>query len=131
MKRLPIGIQTFKKLREKNCLYVDKTKSVHAVMDDGGCFFLARPRRFGKSLFLSTLQELAEGNRALFCDTWIDDKWNWTRKYPVIHLEFAAMSYKELGGTVKYPFTIRLVYSIFLKNIVLTTIGLSRGHLLF
>ncbi|MEY4927886.1 MAG: hypothetical protein RI894_2322, partial [Bacteroidota bacterium] len=94
MQRLSIGIQTFKNLREKNRLYVDKTEAINYVMDEGGCFFLARPRRFGKSLFLSTLQELAESNRALFRGTWIDDKWDWTRKYPVIHLEFAAMSYK-------------------------------------
>jgi hypothetical protein len=58
MQPLPIGFQTFKRLRESGCLYIDKTEFVHKIADIGGSFFLARPRRFGKSLFLSTLMEL-------------------------------------------------------------------------
>jgi Predicted AAA-ATPase len=71
MQELSIGIQTFKRLREDNRLYVDKTEYVYKVMNLGGAKFLARPRRFGKSLFLSTIMELAEGNHALFAGTWI------------------------------------------------------------
>ena len=97
MQKLSISKQTFKRLREDDCVYVDKTSYVHKIMDMGGAFFLARPRRFGKSLFLSTLMELAEGNRALFEGTWIADKWDWSRKYPVINLEFAGMSYESMG----------------------------------
>jgi hypothetical protein len=97
MQRLSISIQTFKKLREENRLYVDKTGYVHEIMDMGGCYFMSRPRRFGKSLFLSTLMELAEANRPLFEGTWIADKWDWTRKYAVIRLEFADMDYQRLG----------------------------------
>ena len=97
MQKLPISIQTFKALREKNLLYVDKTSYIHEIMDAGGAFFLARPRRFGKSLFLSTLMELAESNRSLFEGTWIADKWDWSRKYPVLHLEFASMDFQGLG----------------------------------
>jgi Predicted AAA-ATPase/PD-(D/E)XK nuclease superfamily len=97
MQRLSLGVQTFKKLREENLLYVDKTEYAHKVMDKGGCFFMSRPRRFGKSLFLSTLMELAEGNRALFEGTWIGDKWDWTRKYTVLHFAFAGMPYQKQG----------------------------------
>ena len=49
--RLPIGIQTFRKIREQNCYYVDKTPWIRALLDEGPLFFLSRPRRFGKSLF--------------------------------------------------------------------------------
>jgi Predicted AAA-ATPase/PD-(D/E)XK nuclease superfamily len=97
MQPLSIGIQTFKRLRENDCLYVDKTSFAHQIMERGGSFFLSRPRRFGKSLFLSTLMELAEGNRALFENTWIEDKWDWTRKYPVLHFRFAEMPYQRQG----------------------------------
>ena len=97
MQKLSISKQTFKRLREDDCVYVDKTSYVHKIMDMGGAFFLARPRRFGKSLFLSTLMELAEGNRALFEGTWIADKWDWSRKFPVLHFEFASMDFQALG----------------------------------
>jgi hypothetical protein len=97
MQLLPLSIQTFKKLREENRLYVDKTEYVHRVMNMGGCYFMSRPRRFGKSLFLSTLMELAEANRPLFEGTWIADKWDWQRKYAVIHLGFAGMDYQSFG----------------------------------
>jgi hypothetical protein len=76
---------------------VGKTEYVQKIMDWGGCYFMSRPRRFGKSLFLSTLMELSEGNRPLFVGTWIDDKWDWTRKYAVIHFTFAKMDYQEMG----------------------------------
>jgi hypothetical protein len=58
---------------------------------------MSRPRRFGKSLFISTLIELAEGNRALFSDTWIADKWDWEQQYPVVHFAFASMPYQDSG----------------------------------
>jgi Predicted AAA-ATPase/PD-(D/E)XK nuclease superfamily len=97
MQALSISIQTFKKLREENRLYVDKTEYVHKIMNLGGCYFMSRPRRFGKSLFLSTLMELSEANRPLFVGTWIDDKWDWTRKYAVIRLDFSEMPYQRQG----------------------------------
>ena len=65
-RRLPIGIQTFGKLREDGCYYVDKTAYIRRLLDGGSHYFLSRPRRFGKSLFLDTLKELFEGNEALF-----------------------------------------------------------------
>ena len=65
-RKLPIGIQTFREIREENYYYVDKTALIQRLMDEGKHYFLSRPRRFGKSLFLDTLKELFEGNEPLF-----------------------------------------------------------------
>ncbi|HCO12004.1 MAG TPA: hypothetical protein DIT19_02100, partial [Desulfonauticus sp.] len=88
MKKLPIGIQTFRKIREEDYVYVDKTKEAYELVNNYTYVFLSRPRRFGKSLFLDTLKELFEGNKKLFEDLYIYDKWDWDKKYPVIHLDF-------------------------------------------
>ena len=93
MKKLPIGIQTFSEIRGKNYIYVDKTKYVHKLVTDGKVYFLSRPRRFGKSLLISTLKELFKGNKKLFNGLFIHDKWNWEEKYPVIHLDFGELRY--------------------------------------
>lgn len=94
MKNLPIGIQTFSHLMEHNYLYVDKTEQIHRLLDLGGKFyFLSRPRRFGKSLLISTLYELFSGNRDLFNNLWIYDKIEW-KKYPVIYIDFLEIAYK-------------------------------------
>lgn len=61
-KKLPIGIQNFRKIRKENCYYVDKTPFALRLIEQGSYFFFTRPRRFGKSLFLDTLKELFEGN---------------------------------------------------------------------
>ena len=91
MKKLPIGIQTFERLIEENYLYIDKTKEAYDLIDSGSVFyFLSRPRRFGKSLFLSTLQSIFEGKKELFEDLYIYDKWDWETKYPVIKISFAG-----------------------------------------
>lgn len=95
--KLPLGIQHFDELREQNYLYIDKTEFVYKLMNHGGPYFLSRPRRFGKSLFLHTIAKLAEGRRDLFKDLWIEDKWDWTRKYPVLHFKFASMSFDDKG----------------------------------
>ena len=65
-RRLPIGIQTFREIRERDCYYVDKTAYIRRLLDEGKHYFLSRPRRFGKSLFLDTCKELFEGNERLF-----------------------------------------------------------------
>ena len=65
-KKLPIGIQTFKKIAQDNYCYVDKTHFVQQLLNEGTYYFLSRPRRFGKSLFLSTLKAAFEGRRELF-----------------------------------------------------------------
>jgi hypothetical protein len=100
MKKLPIGIQTFRKIIEDDYLYVDKTKEIYQLVSKGGpYYFLSRPRRFGKSLLVSTLFELFSGQAHLFKGLWIEDKWPWY-PYPVIHLDFTSMAY-ESGALLK------------------------------
>lgn len=78
MKKLPVGIQTFKYLIKENNLYVDKTKNIYNLLTDNSkYFFLSRPRRFGKSLLISTLEEIFLGNQELFKDLYIYDKIEW------------------------------------------------------
>jgi hypothetical protein len=90
MKKLPIGISDFKKLREENFIYVDKTKYIYKLIQEGGnYYFLSRPRRFGKSLLLSTIRYLFESQKDLFKNLYIYNKWNWNETYPVIRISFA------------------------------------------
>ena len=93
-KNLPLGINTLSMLRENNCVYVDKTEIAHRLIRIPGRFFLSRPRRFGKSLFIDTLKEIFEGNQKLFEGLYIYDQWDWSRKFPVIKIDFA-------GGVLK------------------------------
>jgi hypothetical protein len=97
MRKYPIGIQDFKEVREGGYLYVDKTRSIHTLIESGKYYFLSRPRRFGKSLLLSTIKEIFSGSKELFQGLWIGDNWNWDQQRPVIHLRFSQMAYKELG----------------------------------
>ena len=94
-RRLPIGIQTFRKIREDNCYYVDKTGYIRDLLDDGTHYFLSRPRRFGKSLFLDTLKELFEGNESLFEGLHIHGHWDWSIRYPVLRLDFGSGNFDE------------------------------------
>ena len=89
MKKLPIGIQTFERLIEENYLYIDKTKEAYDLIESGSVFyFLSRPRRFGKSLFLSTLHSIFDAKKELFEGLYIYDKYDWSQKYPVIKIDF-------------------------------------------
>ena len=96
-RRLPIGIQTFGKIREQNCYYVDKTAYIQKLLNEGTHYFLSRPRRFGKSLFLDTLKELFEGNEPLFAGLYIHDQWDWSVRHPVLRLSFGSGNHNELG----------------------------------
>ena len=97
MKRLPIGIQSFQKIRSDNFYYVDKTPYVKRLVEEGGgYFFLARPRRFGKSLFLDTLRQAFLGKRELFEGLFLQNNWNWDTTYPVIHISFGAGVYRNI-----------------------------------
>ena len=89
-KRLPIGIQNFREIREGGFYYVDKTGFALRLIDEGKYYFLSRPRRFGKSLFLDTLGELFASNEPLFRNLAIHDRWDWTRRFPVIRLSLGA-----------------------------------------
>ena len=93
MKNLPIGVQDFAALIEDGFLLVDKTEQIHRLLHSGKYLFLARPRRFGKSLLLSTIKEIFEGNRKLFNGLWIEDKITW-EPYPVIYIDFNKMDYR-------------------------------------
>lgn len=93
MNKLPIGIQTFSKLREEGFLYVDKTQKIFDLVSHGGqYYFCSRPRRFGKSLLVSTLKELFSGNKELFKGLWIYDKIQW-EKHPVLSIDLSQISY--------------------------------------
>ena len=94
-RRLPIGIQTFRELREQDCYYVDKTAYIKRLLDKGKHYFLSRPRRFGKSLFLDTLKELFEGSEELFAGLYIHDRHDWSERYPVVRLSFGSGSFTE------------------------------------
>ena len=96
-RRLPIGIQTLRKLREDACYYVDKTAYLRRMLDEGTHYFLSRPRRFGKSLFLDTLKELFEGNEALFEGLHIHAHRDWSIRHPVLRLSFGAGHFQEPG----------------------------------
>ena len=88
MQKLPIGIQTFEKIITENYCYIDKTRIIHELINNGTYFFLSRPRRFGKSLLIDTIKGLFEGREELFKGLWIEDKWDFSRKYPVIKIDF-------------------------------------------
>ena len=75
-RKLPVGIQTFRKLRVEGCYYVDKTAHMGRLIDEGTHYFLSRPRRFGKSLLVDTLKELFEGNEPLFRGLAVHESWN-------------------------------------------------------
>ena len=96
-RRLPIGIQTFREVREEDCYYVDKTAYIQRLLDEGKHYFLSRPRRFGKSLFLDTLKELFEGNEPLFAGLHIHDHWDWSVRHPVLRLDFSSGNFTEPG----------------------------------
>lgn len=93
-KRLPTGIQTFREIREGNYYYIDKTPFAYKLVSEAKYYFLSRPRRFGKSLFLDTLKELFEGNEPLFRDLFIHGRWDWQTRHPVIRISFGAGTLK-------------------------------------
>lgn len=87
MKKLALNTSSFEKLRTGNLIYVDKTKWISRLLDNGEAYFLSRPRRFGKSLTISTLNELFSGNKKLFKGLYIENKWEFD-SYPVLVFDF-------------------------------------------
>ena len=91
LKRLPIAKSTLYKIVNEECCYVDKTQFVKQLLDDGnGYWFLSRPRRFGKTLFLDTLNEAFSGNKRLFKGLYLENNWDWTKAYPVITIDWGV-----------------------------------------
>ncbi|ABR30916.1 ATP-binding protein [Thermosipho melanesiensis] len=88
MKKLPIGVQDYREIVEENYVYVDKTKYLYDLMTSGKFYFLSRPRRFGKSLTISTLYYIFKGEKELFRGTYIYDKWDF-KEYPIIKLDMS------------------------------------------
>ena len=91
--RLPIGIRNLREIREEGHYYVDKTPYIEQLLARGKHFFLSRPRRFGKSLFVDTLKELFEGNETLFRGLCIYPGGDWNIKHPVVRISFASGHY--------------------------------------
>ena len=97
--RYGVGEQSFEVMRERDCLYVDKTKFIEDIVKSGGqYYFLGRPRRFGKSLFLSTLKCFFQGRRELFKGLYVDSMdWDW-EPYPVLYLDLNIEKYQQYGN---------------------------------
>ena len=89
--KLPLGLQSFAKVRKGQFVYVDKTPQAIELTNTAGMYFLSRPRRFGKSLFLDTLRYLFEGEHKLFQGLYAEHNWQWSVKYPVIKLDMSGI----------------------------------------
>jgi hypothetical protein len=125
-RKYPIGIQDFYELRTGGYIYVDKTHFVYRMIEKGKFYFLSRPRRFGKSLLLSTLDYLFQAGinprkKELFKGLYIEDKWDWDTTHPIIKISFSNISHKEKGLTLAIADcldSIAIKYDISLKESV-------------
>jgi Predicted AAA-ATPase/PD-(D/E)XK nuclease superfamily len=128
--KYPIGIQSFDKLREENFLYIDKTPYLHDLVNSAGYYFLSRPRRFGKSLFVNTIEALFQGKRDLFKGLFIEDKWNWEQTNPVIKISFSNIDHKELGLSIAIKKELRKLANNFGFELVSDSNGLMFRELI-
>ncbi len=98
MEKISTDIYTFAELRNEGFTYVDKTEALYAMVSGeiGKQFFIARPRRFGKSLAVSTLKALFEGRHELFNGLAIEPKWDWSKTWPVLHLDMGSMQARNV-----------------------------------
>ena len=96
-KKLPLGLQDFRKIIENGFWYVDKTEFIFRIASNPGAYFLSRPRRFGKSITVAVLHELYSGSRELFQGLWIADKWDWGKKHPTLRITLAGIGFVETG----------------------------------
>jgi hypothetical protein len=104
-RKLPIGIQNLREIREQGHYYVDKSGMAIDLIESGKAYFLSRPRRFGKSLLVDTFKELFEGHRALFEGLAAETRWDWSRRYPVIRISFGggvASNAQELDYRIQH-----------------------------
>jgi hypothetical protein len=97
LQKLPLGLQDFREIIQGDYKYIDKTKYIHSIASRGKFYFLSRPRRFGKSLTVSTLQELYNGSKTLFKGLWIEYKWDWNKKNPVVRLSLKDINFEQRG----------------------------------
>ncbi len=101
-KKLPIGISSFEKIRSEPYYYVDKTPFVAKLVEEGTYYFLSRPRRFGKSLFVDTLKQAFLGKKELFQGLYLEKNWDWSVRYPVIHIDFGGRTFKGEEHLITY-----------------------------
>jgi hypothetical protein len=98
-RKLPVGIQSFEKIRTEGYIYIDKTPWIARIANQGGACFLSRPRRFGKSLLVDTMEMAFSGRRELFAGLYLDrpdSGWDWSKTYPVVRISFGTGSYRNL-----------------------------------
>lgn len=115
--KYPIGIQTFSEIIEEGYVYIDKTASIYKLLQ-GKIYFLSRPRRFGKSLLLSTLGSIFEGRKDLFKGLYIEEKIEW-KTYPIVRLSFNTVTNKEVDLRIflrEMMDDIALVYDVSLTH---------------
>lgn len=97
MRKYPVGIQDLSEIITGGYVYVDKTPFIHQLLTQGKYYFLSRPRRFGKSLFISTLYYLFKAKKELFEGMYIYDKWDWNQTNPIIKISFSNIGHSEIG----------------------------------
>lgn len=95
-RRYPIGIQNFEDLRNNDCVYIDKTELIYRLTHTNKIYFLSRPRRFGKSLLISTLEAYFQGKKELFKGLAMDRLEKEWDTYPVLHIDFSKTKYTSL-----------------------------------
>ena len=97
----PIGIQSFEDLRNGGYVYIDKTDKIYSLVSSGKYYFLSRPRRFGKSLLVSTMEAYLQGKRELFKGLAIESMEKEWKEYPVLHLDLSGVAYDKKDVLVK------------------------------
>ncbi len=96
--KYPIGIQNFGEVRRNGYVYVDKTAVMYKMISEGKYYFLSRPRRFGKSLFLSTLESYFSGKKELFEGLFVSTVEQEWKQYPILHLDLNSREYKDASS---------------------------------
>ena len=113
MKKLPLGLQSFKKIIEGNCVYVDKTQYIYNLINDASYYFLSRPRRFGKSLLLDTIAEAFGGDKELFKGLWIYNSDYIFKKHPVVRVDMSNMANKTPDALeASLSFLLKMYYAV-------------------
>jgi len=101
--KLPIGVQSFEKMRTEGYAYVDKTWFISDLVSKGSYYFLSRPRRFGKSLFIDTLDCAFSGRKELFSGLYLaspEGGWDFNTTYPVLRIDFAGGALREISDLI-------------------------------
>ena len=98
---LPTGLTSLQKIRGMDCYYVDKTDHARRLVEGGQYYFLSRPRRFGKTLLVDTLQKLFEGSEELFRGLAVHGAWDWSARHPVVRLDFSGVGHFETPDGVR------------------------------